>query len=326
MPRYLTGIQSSGKPHLGNLLGAILPALQLAKKQTEPAFLFIADLHTFTSSRNAVINHENTLHVAASWLACGLDTDKDVFYRQSDVPEVCELAWYLSCFTPYPMLANAHSFKEKSANLAMVSAGLFTYPVLMTADIVLYDANLVPVGKDQVQHLEMARDMAGAFNREFKQDVFVLPDAYVQPEMMTVPGIDGRKMSKSYNNYVNIFDDEKALRKTVMSIVTDSTPVEAPKDPDNDNVFALYKLLATPEQTQALRKLYEGGNFGYGTAKQMLYELILELFSEPRRRFKEFMANPDGIEQELLKGADKARAVGSVTLRRVRKTLGLRVA
>jgi tryptophanyl-tRNA synthetase len=325
MPRYLTGIQSSGKPHLGNLLGAIMPALRLAKSQPEPAFLFIADLHTFTSSRNAEVNRTNTLHVAASWLACGLDTQKDVFYRQSDVPEVCELAWYLNCFTPYPMLANAHSFKEKSANLALVSAGVFTYPVLMAADIFFCDAEQVPVGKDQIQHLEIARDIAGAFNREYQQDVLVLPEAYVQPEIMTIPGTDGRKMSKSYNNYINVFDDEKALRKTVMSIQTDSTPLEAPKNPDTDNVFAIYKLLATKEQTQALRALYEGGNFGYGTAKQMLYELILELFAEPRKRFAELMAQPDTIEAELLKGAEKARAVGSQTLRRVRKTLGLRV-
>ncbi len=325
MPRYLTGIQSSGRPHLGNLLGAIQPALQLSGSVKQSAFYFIADLHTLTSSRDAVLNRENTLHVAAAWLACGLDIEKDVFYRQSDVPEVCELAWYLNCFTPYPMLAQSHSFKDKSANLAMVSAGLFTYPVLMAADILLYDAERVPVGKDQVQHLEIARDIATAFNNFYQQEVFVVPEAYVAEEVMTIPGTDGRKMSKSYGNTINVFADEKALRKTVMGIVTDSTPLEAPKNPDTDTVYALYKTLATEAELGTLRAHYLAGGFGYGQAKQLLYEKLMAVFAEPRRLYTEMMNNPDAIETALLTGAAKAKDVNGPVLKRVRQALGLRV-
>jgi tryptophanyl-tRNA synthetase len=324
MARILTGIQSSGKPHLGNILGAIKPALELSKQSKEPAFFFIADLHTLTSSRDAEKNKENTFHVAMAWLACGLDTEKDVFYLQSDVPEVCELAWILNCFTPFPMLANAHSFKDKSENLSMVSAGLFTYPVLMAADILMYDAHLVPVGKDQKQHLEMTRDIASAFNHQLGE-TFVLPEAFIQEEIMTIPGTDGRKMSKSYNNYINIFDDEKSLKKSIMSIVTDSTPLESPKNPDNCNVFALYKLLATPKQTNDLKTKYLAGNFGFGHAKNLLFELILEVFKKERENYQYYLKNPDFVQEQLLKGSQKAREVGSSVLKRVRNKLGLRV-
>lgn len=324
MARILTGIQSSGKPHLGNILGAIKPALELSKQSKEPAFFFIADLHTLTSSRDAEKNKENTFHVAMAWLACGLDTEKDVFYLQSDVPEVCELAWILNCFTPFPMLANAHSFKDKSENLSMVSAGLFTYPVLMAADILMYDAHLVPVGKDQKQHLEMTRDIASAFNRQLGE-TFVLPEAFIQEEIMNIPGTDGRKMSKSYNNYINIFDDEKSLKKSIMSIVTDSTPLESPKNPDNCNVFALYKLLATPQQTNDLKTKYLAGNFGFGHAKNLLFELILEVFKKERENYQYYLKNPDFVQEQLLKGSQKAREVGSSVLKRVRNKLGLRV-
>lgn len=324
MARILTGIQSSGKPHLGNILGAIQPALKLSKTSNEPSFFFIADLHTLTSSRDAKKNQENTLYVAMAWLACGLDTQKDVFYLQSDVPEVCELAWILGCFTPYPMLANAHSFKDKSENLSMVNAGLFTYPVLMAADILMYDANIVPVGKDQKQHLEITRDIASTFNHQLGE-TFVLPEPYIQEEIMTIPGTDGRKMSKSYNNYINIFDDEKSLKKTIMSIITDSTPLEQPKNPDTCNVFAIYKLIATPEQTQELRNKYLAGNLGYGHAKNMLYELILETFKKEREKYQYLEKNLDYVNSELIKGAEKAREVGLKVLKRVREKLGLRV-
>jgi tryptophanyl-tRNA synthetase len=324
MARILTGIQSSGKPHLGNILGAIKPALELSKKSNEPSFFFIADLHTLTSSHDAQKNKENTFYVAVAWLACGLDTQKDVFYLQSDVPEVCELTWILNCFTPFPMLANAHAFKDKSENLAMVTSGLFTYPVLMAADILMYDANLVPVGKDQKQHLEITRDIAASFNHQMGP-TFVIPEPYIQEEIMTIPGIDGRKMSKSYNNYINIFDEEKNLKKAVFSIVTDSTPLEQPKNPDTCNVFAIYKLLATPEQTQDLRNKYLAGNFGYGHAKTMLFELILEVFKKERETYNYLMKNPDYVQSELIKGAQKAREVGSKVLKRVREKLGLRV-
>lgn len=326
MARYLTGIQSSGKPHLGNLLGAILPAIEHSRKQPEPGFFFIADLHTLTSSRNAEVNRGNAQAVAAAWLACGLDTNQHVFWRQSDVPEVAELAWYLGCVAPFPMLANAHSFKDKSENLPEVNAGLFTYPVLMAADILLYDGELVPVGKDQKQHLEMTRDIASSFNHQMGRDVLVLPDAVIDDAVMTIPGIDGRKMSKSYKNTIDVFAPEKELRKTCMSIVTDSTPLEEPKNPDTDAVFALYSVVANQEQVSELRKLYLGGNFGYGTAKQMLFEAILHRFAEARSRHAELMQHPQQIEQALLAGAAKARAVATPTLHRVREALGLRVA
>lgn len=323
MARVLTGIQSSGKPHLGNILGAIRPALALSQEQKEPSFFFIADLHTLTSSRDGQKNQENTLYVAMAWLACGLDTNKDVFYLQSDVPEVCELTWILSCFTPYPMLANAHSFKDKSQILSSVNAGLFTYPVLMAADILMYDANIVPVGKDQKQHLEITRDIAAAFNQQLGE-TFVLPEPFINENLMTIPGTDGRKMSKSYNNYINIFEEEKALKKAIAGIVTDSTPLEQPKNPDTCNVFALYKLLASPEQTEELRKKYLEGNFGYGHAKQMLLELILDHFKKERETYFHLQKNIDFVQQELIKGAEKARNVGSKVLQRVRNKLGLR--
>lgn len=323
--RYLTGIQSSGTPHLGNLLGAIEPAIRLAAAQPEPAFYFIADLHTLTSSRNAELNARYTWEVAAAWLATGLDPAKTVFYRQSDVPEVTELAWYLACFTPYAMLANAHSFKDKADNLSVVSAGLFTYPVLMAADILLYDAHRVPVGKDQKQHLEMARDIAASLNHQLGAEVLVLPEPEIDERVMTVPGTDGRKMSKSYGNTLPIFAPEKELKKAVMGIMTDSTPLEAPKNPDTDNVYALFSLVATPEETAEMRQKYLAGGFGYGQAKQWLLQVLLQRYAEPRRVYTELQANPAEVERLLLQGCEKARAAGSQTLQRVRRHLGLRV-
>lgn len=321
MARILTGIQSSGRPHLGNLLGAIIPAIELSKQPGNESLFFIADLHSLTTIKDAEIRKQNVQAIAAAWLAFGFDVEKNYFYRQSRIPEVCELTWYLNCVTPYPMLANAHSFKDKSERLSDVNAGLFTYPVLMTADIILYDAHYVPVGKDQKQHLEMARDIATTFNNLYGE-TFVVPEAKIEEHVMTVPGTDGQKMSKSYGNIIDIFLPDKQLRKQIMSIVTDSTPMEAPKDPDKDNVFALYSLLATQEQTEAMRNKYLAGNYGYGHAKQELFDLILEKYSKEREVFNHYMANLDELESKLKQGEDKARVIAHDVLNRVRKKLG----
>ncbi|MDT7942050.1 MAG: tryptophan--tRNA ligase [Bacteroidota bacterium] len=321
MSRVLTGIQSSGKPHLGNILGAILPAIELANAQSEPAYFFIADLHALTTVRNRDLLRENTYAVAASWIACGLDTERHVFFRQSEVPEVCELAWYLGCLTPYPMLANAHSFKEKSNNLAEVSAGLFTYPVLMAADILLYQAELVPVGKDQKQHLEITRDLAGAFNRTYGE-TFKLPEPVFKEEVMVLPGIDGRKMSKSYNNTIDPFAEPAALQKRIRQIVTDSTPLEAPKDPDKCTVFKLYSVVAPTEAVEELRRRYLEGGIGYGQAKQMLFEVLETRFARERERYRELMSDKGQLEVILRRGAEKAREVAAQTLRLVRERVG----
>lgn len=323
MARILTGIQSTNIPHLGNILGAIMPAIELSKQSNNESFFFIADLHSLTTVKDAEFLKNSTDAVAATWLAFGFDTDKNVFYRQSDVTEVCELTWYLNCFTPYPMLANAHSFKDKSDRLSDINAGLFTYPVLMTADIILYDANFVPVGKDQLQHLEMARDIAEKVNNKYG-DVFVIPEAKTDETVMIVPGTDGQKMSKSYNNFINIFLPEKELKKVVMSIVTDATPLEAPKNPDTCNVFALYKLLASEEQTAEMRANYVKGGYGYGHAKTALLELILEKFKTQRELYNHYMNNREELDARLQVGADKARKIARETLKRMREKLGLK--
>ncbi|MCA4898354.1 MAG: tryptophan--tRNA ligase [Bacteroidota bacterium] len=321
MSRILTGIQSSGRPHLGNLLGAIIPAIRLSQQSGNESFFFIADLHSLTTIKDAKQRIDNVNAVAAAWLAFGFDTEKNLLYRQSRIPEVCELAWYLSCFTPFPMLANAHSFKDKSEKLADVNAGLFTYPVLMTADIVLYDADFVPVGKDQRQHLEMARDIASSFNNTYGE-TFVVPEAKIEETVMTIPGTDGQKMSKSYGNIIDIFLPDKELRKQIMSIVTDSTPMEAPKNPDKDNVFAIYRLVANAEQTEALRQKYLGGNFGYGHAKQELFELLISKYAKEREAFNFYMSNLPELEKKLKSGETKAKNIASVTLSRVRHVTG----
>jgi tryptophanyl-tRNA synthetase len=321
MARILTGIQSTNIPHLGNILGAIIPALELSNKPENQSLFFIADLHTLTSLKDAEHNRNTTRSVAATWLAFGFDTDKNIFYRQSDVTEVCELAWYLNCFTPYPMLANAHSFKDKSSKLADVNAGLFVYPVLMAADILLYDTNFVPVGKDQVQHLEMTRDIAHSFNSKMGE-TFVIPEVRVDERVMIVPGIDGQKMSKSYNNFINIFLPEKELLKVVKSIVTDATPLEAAKDPDTCHVFAIYKLLANEGQVAEMRANYLRGGYGYGHAKQALYDLIVERFKKERELYNHYMSNPNELDTKLKEGADKARLIARTVLKRVREKLG----
>lgn len=321
MARILTGIQSTGIPHLGNILGAIMPAIQLANTDKNDAFIFIADLHSLTVIKDAHIRKQNVLGVAAAWLAFGLDTDKHTFYRQSDIPEVAELTWYLSCFTPFPMLANAHSFKDKSDRLAEVNAGLFNYPVLMASDILLYDANFVPVGKDQLQHLEMTRDIANSFNHKMGETL-VVPEAKIQSETMYVPGTDGQKMSKSYGNFIDIFQPDKSLRKVIMKIITDSKGVDEVKDPDACNVFNLYRLVASTDQTAEMRENYSRGGYGYGQAKQALFEIILDRFGEERAAFQKLIDNPRSIDEKLLEGADKARITANEVLRRVRDVLG----
>ncbi len=321
MARILTGIQSSGRPHLGNLLGAIVPAIKLSQASENESFFFIADLHSLTTVKDAQTRIDNINATAAAWLAFGFDTDKNLFYRQSRVTEVCELAWYMNCFAPFPMLANAHSFKDKSDKLADVNAGLFTYPVLMACDIILYDADIVPVGKDQQQHLEMTRDLASSFNHQYGE-TFVVPASKIDETVMVIPGTDGQKMSKSYGNTIDIFLPDKSLRKQVMSIVTDSTPLEDPKNPDTDNVFAIYKLLASKQQVAEMRANYESGNYGYGHAKQALYELIVSKFEKERALFNHYMEHTDELEAKLEAGEDKARVIAREVLERVRGKLG----
>jgi tryptophanyl-tRNA synthetase len=323
MARILTGVQSTNIPHLGNILGAIIPAIKLSEKAGNDSLFFIADMHALTTIKDAEFNKNSTDAVAATWLAFGFDVDKNIFYRQSDVPEVTELTWYLNCFTPYPMLANAHSFKDKAERLADVNAGLFTYPVLMAADIILYDAHYVPVGKDQMQHLEMARDIAEKFNNVYG-DVFIIPEGKVNEETMLVPGIDGRKMSKSLNNFINIFLEEKELKKIIMSIVTDATPLEAPKNPDTCNVFAIYKLIADAEQTAEMRANYLKGGYGYGHAKTALLNLILSKYKTQRETYNYYMSNRNELDAKLKVGADKARVIATATLKRVRTKLGFK--
>ena len=321
MSRILTGIQSTGRPHLGNLLGAILPAIELSKNPANDSLYFIADLHSLTTVRDPEMLRANTYAVAAAWLACGFDTEKNLFYRQSDVPQVTELTWYLSCFTPYPMLANAHSFKDKSDKLSDVNAGLFVYPVLMAADILLYDAEIVPVGKDQIQHLEIARDIATTFNSRYGETL-TLPQARVDTELMTIPGTDGAKMSKSYGNTIDIFASEKELLKAIKTIISDSTLLEAPKNPDTDVTFKLYSLLATPVEIDTMRQNYLAGGYGYGHAKKELYELILRRFAKEREQFDFYMNNLPELDAKLAIGAKRAQEYGAGVLAKVRQKVG----
>jgi tryptophanyl-tRNA synthetase len=321
MSRILTGVQSTGTPHLGNLLGAILPAIEMANNPVNEAFLFIADMHSLTQIKDGKELRENTYSTAATWLACGLDISKTVFYRQSDIPQTTELTWYLSCFFPYQRLTLAHSFKDKADRLGDVNAGLFSYPMLMAADILLYDAEIVPVGKDQLQHLEMTRDVANRFNN-IVGETLVAPQAKIQENTKLVPGTDGEKMSKSRNNIINIFLPDKKLRKQIMSIKTDSLGLEEPKNPNTDNVFGLYKLLASDTQIAEMRANYEGGNYGYGHAKQALFELIIDKFATVRERYNHFMENKQEIDDALEVGAEKATKVANEVLQRVRAKIG----
>ena len=321
MARILTGVQSTGTPHLGNLLGAIIPAIEMSNRSTDDSFLFIADLHALTQIKDADQTKANTYATAAAWLACGLDPKKTVFYRQSDVTQVTELTWYLNCFFPHSRLSLAHSFKDKADRMEDINAGLFTYPMLMAADILLYDAQKVPVGKDQLQHLEMTRDVASRFHAQFGE-TFVLPEAVLRESNMYVPGTDGGKMSKSKNNTIDVFLPEKQLRKQVMSIATDSTPLEQPKDPDNCTVFSLYSMIADEDAVKKMRQQYKFGGFGYGDAKQALFETLLEKFASARLQFDKLMGRPEQMDKILQQGAMKAKPVANETLVRVRKSLG----
>jgi len=321
MARILTGIQSTGTPHLGNILGAIIPAIELSKQANNESLFFIADLHSFTSIRDSNQLRENTYATAAAWIAFGFDTEKNIFYRQSDVTQVCELTWYLNCFAPFQRLQLAHSFKDKSDRISEINTGLFTYPVLMAADILLYDAEIVPVGKDQLQHLEITRDIASRFNHKYPNS-FILPESKVDEKVMIVPGTDGNKMSKSYDNCIDIFVDDKQLRKQIMKIQTDSIPVSEPKNPATCNVFKLFNLLSNSEQSNNLKNKYLAGGIGYGDAKQELFELICNNFYHQRRKFVDLMNNQEIIDIELQRGADKAKNIANHVLKRVRENIG----
>lgn len=321
MAKILTGIQSTGTPHLGNILGAIIPAVKMANSSNEESYLFIANMHSLTQIKDQNILKENTFLTAATWLAFDLDSKKSCFFRQSDVPEVTELAWYLSCFFPYQRLKLAHSFKDKSDNLKDVNSGLFSYPMLMSADILMYDANIVPVGKDQLQHLEMTRDVASRFNN-LMGETFIIPEAKVQDDTNYIIGTDGEKMSKSKSNIIDIFLDDKKLRKQIMKIQTQSLSVEEAKNPDQCNVFKLFKIIASDDEVKKLHLRYTKGGIGYGEAKELLYHEILNRFSINREKFFELTNNKDRVEELLLEGAIKARKQAQNVLKRVRSRVG----
>jgi tryptophanyl-tRNA synthetase len=322
MARILTGIQSTGRPHLGNILGAIKPAIELANEANNDSFLFIADLHSLTQIKDKETLKNNTFQVAATWLACGLDPNKTTFYRQSDVTECTELAWYLNCFFPYQRLKLAHSFKDKSDRLEDVNSGLFAYPMLMASDILLYDANFVPVGKDQLQHLEMTRDVASRINHKHGE-IFVLPEPILQQDTQLILGTDGEKMSKSRNNTIDVFDSENAIKKLInKNIITDNTPLEEPKDPDSATVYQLYKLLASNEESKTMYDKLKAGGYGWGHAKKELLEKVVSSFSEERSKFEHYQNNPKEVEKVLIEGAQKAKKVAKATLKRVRISLG----
>ena len=319
--RILTGVQSTGIPHLGNILGAIIPAINFSKNNDVETYLFIADFHSLTQIKDSELLKQNTLYTASAWLACGLDPSKAIFYRQSDVPQVTELSWYLSCFFPYNRLTLAHSFKDKKDRLDDVNSGLFNYPMLMAADILLYDADIVPVGKDQLQHLEITRSVANRFHNTFGE-TFVLPKEYLQQESQLITGTDGEKMSKSKNNVINIFGSESELKKQIQSIETDSSSLESPKDWKKCNLFNLYKLIADEDQIETMRANYEAGGYGYGHAKKDFLELILKKYSAERNTFNHYISNPNEVEAILKMGASKAMITAEKVLNRVRKKLG----
>lgn len=322
MKKILTGIQSTGIPHLGNLLGCIRPSLALAKKSPNPAFFFIADLHSLTTQKDPEKIKHFTYATVAAWIAAGFDTKKDFLYRQSQIPQVCELSWYLNCFTPYPMLSNAHAFKDKASQLNNVTAGLFTYPVLMAADILLYHATHIPVGKDQQQHIEITRDIARSLNNQYGP-LLTIPEAYIQQTIATIPGTDGRKMSKSYHNTINIFAPTPALTKTIMQIQTDSTPLKEPKNTENCPVFNLFQLLATPEDIAQMRTNYATPGYGYQSAKKELLQLILSSFSEQRKTFEHYMQAPHLLDKILEASEAKVAPIANKTIATLRKAIGL---
>ena len=321
MSRILTGIQSTGTPHLGNILGAIIPAIELSKKNNE-SFLFIADLHSLTQIKDPKELKENTYSTAATWLAFGLNPQKTIFYKQSDIPITTELAWILSSYFPYQRLTLAHSFKDKSNDLKNVNAALFTYPMLMAADILLYDANYVPVGKDQIQHLEITRNVASKFNN-LHGETLIIPEAITDENTKLIIGTDGQKMSKSKNNIINIFLSDKQLKKQIMSIKTDSLPIESIKNPNTCNVFKLYSLIGNEAQVKQMKENYEKGGYGYGEAKSQLFNLVLETYSKQRNTYNYLMDNISEIDQTLKDGSIRAKKIADQVIKRVKSKLGI---
>ena len=320
--RVLTGVQSSGTLHIGNYFGAMRPCIEAQKDENSDRFYFIANFHALTQLPEPALLRQRIWDVAVDFIACGIDPEKTVFFRQSDVPQVQELAWMLSCLTPMGLLERCHSYKDKLAHGQEANHGLFAYPVLMAADILLYDSTHVPVGKDQKQHLEVTRDIAIRFNNRYGE-IFVVPEPIISEDVAVIPGIDGQKMSKSYGNAIEIFGEGKAIRSRFMKIVTDSTPMEAPKNPDTCNIFKLFKLMATPEEQEELRARYLAGGMGYGHAKQALYEKYIEYFAPMRERRKHLLENPKEVEDILQYGAERARKVAQATLTRARIAVGL---
>ncbi len=329
MKTVLTGIKPTGDVHLGNLLGAVKPAIEMSKSNDfDRSIYFIADAHALTSVRDPKVFNNYVYEIAATWIALGLDTSKAIFFKQSDVKEVFELTWMLNCMTPKGDMNRAHSYKDKvqkneeaSKDLDFgVNMGLFDYPVLMAADILLYDTNLVPVGKDQIQHVEIARSIAGRCNEYFGKDTLVEPQEVIQKEGSYIPGLDGRKMSKSYGNVIPLWGTEKKLRKTINKITTDSTPEEAPKDPANCTIMDLYRLFANEEQVSALEQRYRDG-IGWGYAKLELFEVVNEYLKGPRDKFNALMENKSEIDKVLAEGAERAQAIANETMLRVRKNI-----
>ena len=320
--RILTGVQPSGILHIGNYFGAISASVKL-QEEADESFLFIADFHSLTVNPNPDALRERVKQVALDFLACGIDPAKTLFFRQSDVPEVCELSWILNCITGVGLLERAHSYKDKIAKGFSPNNGLFSYPVLMAADILLYKSTLVPVGKDQKQHLEITRDIAIRFNQMYGETL-VVPDGYINTDVAVVPGLDGQKMSKSYNNTIEIFGNPKAIRKKIMGMPTDCKTLEEPKDPDTCNVFALYKLFSTKAQQEEMAERYRAGNYGYGHAKQALFDAYMDFFAPMRKRREELEADPGYVESVLKTSAEKAKSVAQDTLLQVQKAVGLR--
>lgn len=331
MARILTGIKPTGSPHIGNYLGAIRPALALAEQPGTEALYFIADYHALTTVHDGAQLDELTREVAATWLAFGLDPSRTLFYRQSDVPEIFELSWILSCFTTKGWMNKMHAYKARLADAGTdaetadlgINVGIYVYPVLMAADILLFDTDFVPVGKDQVQHVEIARDMAQRINHVYQAEILHLPAAKIDEQTAIVPGLDGKKMSKSYDNTIPLFVPSKQLKKLVNKIVTDAQPPETPKDPETSNVFALYKQVATPAQTAALRERYAAG-IGWGDAKAALYEVLEATLAGPRAKYEALMADRARLDALLQQGAERAREMARPTMQRVRAALGIR--
>lgn len=319
MKNIITGIQSSGKPHIGNYFGAIKPIIDFSKGE-DKTILFIADIHSLTTIKDAKTRQENIYSALATFLSLGFDYNKNILFKQSDVAEVCELQFYLSCFTPYTMLTGAHSFKDKSDNLSDINVGLFTYPVLMASDILLYDADLVPVGKDQKQHLEMTRDIASKFNNQYGK-IFTIPESFTVENQMIVPGIDGRKMSKSYNNYIDPFEDERKLKKVINRIVTNSAGVNEPKDHTDCNVFKLYTLFSNQSEQEEMIRLYQSGIM-YSQVKTILFDKIMDEFQTPREEYNRIITDKEYMDKVLMIGKHKASDIASKKLKHIKTILG----